>query len=111
MHIKHEHTKKVRHGCLTLCYYWSGKRDLNPRPSAWEADTLPLSYSRKLSDDYRTRKIALSIDILVMIQQIFPGVLRTINQAQNFSVSEKMIGARHFRPGRQTEPMLQPVAI
>ena len=25
---------------------WSGKRDLNPRPSAWEADTLPLSYSR-----------------------------------------------------------------
>ncbi len=26
---------------------WSGKRDLNPQPSAWEADTLPLSYSRK----------------------------------------------------------------
>ncbi len=24
----------------------SGRRDLNPRPSAWEADTLPLSYSR-----------------------------------------------------------------
>ena len=26
---------------------WSGKRDLNPQPSAWEADTLPLRYSRK----------------------------------------------------------------
>src|SRR5258706_15702509 len=25
---------------------WSGQRDLNPRPSAWEADTLPLSYAR-----------------------------------------------------------------
>lgn len=25
---------------------WSGKRDLNPRPPAWEASTLPLSYSR-----------------------------------------------------------------
>ena len=25
---------------------WSGRRDLNPRPSAWEADTLPLSYAR-----------------------------------------------------------------
>jgi hypothetical protein len=24
----------------------SGKRDSNPRPSAWEADALPLSYSR-----------------------------------------------------------------
>ena len=27
-------------------YIWSGKRDLNPRRPAWEADTLPLSYSR-----------------------------------------------------------------
>ena len=25
---------------------WSGKRDLNSRPSAWEADALPLNYSR-----------------------------------------------------------------
>jgi hypothetical protein len=24
----------------------SGRRDSNPRPSAWEADALPLSYSR-----------------------------------------------------------------
>ena len=26
--------------------YWSGQRDLNPQRSAWEADTLPLSYAR-----------------------------------------------------------------
>src|SRR6266446_9858213 len=26
--------------------YWSGRRDLNPRPTAWEADALPLSYTR-----------------------------------------------------------------
>src|SRR5208282_3746110 len=25
----------------------SGKRDSNPRPSAWKADALPLSYSRE----------------------------------------------------------------
>src|SRR5205814_9079368 len=25
---------------------WSGRRDLNPRPTAWEADALPLSYTR-----------------------------------------------------------------
>ncbi len=25
---------------------WSGRRDSNPRHSAWEADALPLSYSR-----------------------------------------------------------------
>src|ERR1044071_2768691 len=26
---------------------WSGKRDSNPRPPAWKAGALPLSYSRK----------------------------------------------------------------
>ena len=28
------------------CFKWSGGRDLNPRPSAWKAETLPLSYPR-----------------------------------------------------------------
>ena len=27
----------------------SGWRDLNPRPSAWEADALPLSYTRMIA--------------------------------------------------------------
>src|SRR5262249_32513517 len=27
-------------------FLWSGKRDLNPRPSPWQGDALPLSYSR-----------------------------------------------------------------
>jgi hypothetical protein len=26
---------------------WSGRRDLNPRPSPWQGDALPLSYSRE----------------------------------------------------------------
>ena len=30
-------------------FKWSGKRDSNPRPSAWKADALPLSYSRILA--------------------------------------------------------------
>ena len=29
--------------------FWSGRRDLNPRPSPWQGDALPLSYSRSLS--------------------------------------------------------------
>ena len=28
-------------------FRWSGKTDLNPRPSPWQGDALPLSYSRK----------------------------------------------------------------
>src|SRR2546422_10919007 len=30
-------------------FSWSGRWELNPRPSAWEADALPLSYARPLS--------------------------------------------------------------
>ena len=29
--------------------YWSGRRELNPRPKRWQRFALPLSYSRKLS--------------------------------------------------------------
>ena len=29
-----------------VCEYWSGRRGSNPRPTAWKAVTLPLSYSR-----------------------------------------------------------------
>ena len=33
-------------GRSTGCGDWSGRRDLNPRPSPWQGDALPLSYSR-----------------------------------------------------------------
>jgi hypothetical protein len=35
--------------------FWSGKRDLNPRPSPWQGDALPLSYSRseKMEEECR----------------------------------------------------------
>src|SRR5271154_7180695 len=29
---------------------WSGRRDLNSRPSPWQGDALPLSYSRLLPE-------------------------------------------------------------
>ena len=30
----------------TLNFYWSGRRDSNPRPSPWQGDALPLSHFR-----------------------------------------------------------------
>jgi hypothetical protein len=30
--------------------FWSGRRGSNPQPTAWEAATLPLSYSRPFLD-------------------------------------------------------------
>ncbi len=35
-------------------YKQSGRRDSNPRHSAWKADALPLSYARKASNDTET---------------------------------------------------------
>lgn len=39
-------------GCEKGDEFWSGRRDSNPRPSAWEADTLPLSYARSVTSVY-----------------------------------------------------------
>jgi hypothetical protein len=35
---------------------WSGRRGSNPQPTAWEAATLPLSYSRPLPPDHSNPK-------------------------------------------------------
>ena len=37
---------------------WSGRRGSNPQPTAWEAATLPLSYSRSASRVYRKTSVA-----------------------------------------------------
>src|SRR4051794_2012842 len=34
---------------------WSGRRDLNSRPSPWQGDALPLSYSRFLRKPQKNR--------------------------------------------------------
>jgi hypothetical protein len=41
--LKHRDLHSDRFTCSKL---WSGRRDSNPRPTAWKAVTLPLSYSR-----------------------------------------------------------------
>src|SRR5579884_138521 len=40
---------------------WSGRRGSNPQPPAWEADALPLSYSRT-STTITRQSIALRLD-------------------------------------------------
>ena len=37
----------------------SGRWGLNPRPSRWQRDALPLSYARRAGDEVRTRDIQL----------------------------------------------------
>src|ERR1035438_3621860 len=42
------HQEQSRAGTCCLLRSWSGRRESNPRPTAWKAETLPLSYSRIL---------------------------------------------------------------
>jgi hypothetical protein len=41
----------VLHPPAFILISWSGRRDLNSRPSPWQGDALPLSYSRLSSVD------------------------------------------------------------
>ena len=41
-------------------FIWSGRRDLNPRPFAWQANALPLSYSRSKRILVRAERLELS---------------------------------------------------
>ena len=40
-------TLHILHCSTALPNLWSGRRESNPRPTAWKAVTLPLSYSRE----------------------------------------------------------------
>lgn len=50
-------------GRFKLLIRWSGRRELNPRPTAWKAETLPLSYSRSKSNT-ANHLIGLSLALL-----------------------------------------------
>src|SRR6266567_413970 len=43
----------ILHPSAFILKLWSGRRDLNPRPSPWQGDALPLSYSRALTVGHR----------------------------------------------------------
>src|SRR5260370_20803344 len=47
------HAEKPLGARKTFWKLWSGRRGSNPQPPAWEADALPLSYSRSASRVYR----------------------------------------------------------
>ena len=48
--------KRLSECAIRLPNLWSGRRGSNPQPTAWEAATLPLSYSRPLPPAYSNPK-------------------------------------------------------
>ena len=89
----------------------SGRRDLNPRPSAWEADTLPLSYSR-LSASGTIQKFLMPVNCCCLVGQSFrsdtvtvQGMIDHRDHRLNCQVSlEKALDLLHLFPGMIEEP-------
>ena len=57
---------------------WSGQRDLNPRPSRWQRDALPLSYARKLINSIDN----LFIDVNRVILKLLRNILLQIDSTE-----------------------------
>ena len=49
-------------------FFWSGKRDSNSRPSRWQRDALPLSYSRTRTTDDNQRKQVFKPDMFSIVK-------------------------------------------
>jgi hypothetical protein len=55
----HDHSRWTYCGRERAEKNWSGRRGSNPQPTAWEAATLPLSYSRSARRVYRKTQAIL----------------------------------------------------
>ena len=53
---------------------WSGRRDSNPQPSAWEADALPLRYTRSGWREINSTDLN-TLSVKIVPQNILPTVL------------------------------------
>ncbi len=84
-------TKKELDFCPTPLLTVSEKRGSNPRPSAWEADALPLSYSRKMFTGSNLTHFQIRWKHLIYF---LPGI------KANFNTLNKILNALYpcFRP-------------
>src|SRR3990170_8162154 len=68
--------------CPPFFSTWSGRRDSNPRPSTWEADTLPLSYARNKefykSVMLKSRNVRGGFDFFFLWNTFFDKVIGVI---------------------------------
>src|ERR1700742_3144957 len=72
----------------SICGDWSGRRDLNPRPTAWEADALPLSYTRVGAILPRPRappSANRDIEALMLDEILTPEELAVVAKAKAFA--------------------------
>src|SRR5215212_7044704 len=68
---------------------WSGRRDSNPQPSAWEADALPLRHTRSL----RNFRIANNHDVTRLLRARLLFHCLEACAVDNFA----KLGFRHLR--------------
>ena len=62
--------KNTKGNVIYYKYNWSGKRDSNSRPSRWQRDALPLSYSRIRTTDDNQRKRVFNPDMFPIAKKL-----------------------------------------
>ena len=82
----------------------SGRRDLNPRLPAWEASTLPLSYSRKFV--VSAYLLVTSVDCSILTRVTFPslGHIFRDNRGRSRDKTTTRFQCYSRTPGRSTIP-------
>ena len=92
---------------------WSGRRDLNPRPSPWQGDALPLSYFRPSSNQAgayqlilprgcaegqnRTGDTSIFSAVLYRLSYLGPYQAENTSYGRELSVSRNLIESNSFR--------------
>lgn len=79
---------------LNSIQYWSGKRDSNPRPSAWKADALPAELHPHFCGE---RRIRTSVGVRRQIYSLLPLTARPSPQ-QTFSFLKSVSHRRDSNP-------------
>ncbi len=77
---------------------WSGRWDLNPRPSAWQADVLPLNYARPLVPFSRAARLKLAESPGTVNRQELP-LSRAV---RGYPLAPRPPGQRGANPGERT---------
>ena len=85
---------------------WSGRRGSNPRPTAWKAVTLPLSYSRLRAHQLRSSATAGQPALRSPISRLSASAGTTHSRAPDFShrLQSTLELARSVSPKQTGEP-------
>ena|GEM_PF-3458613 len=87
--------------------YWSGRRESNPRPTAWKAVTLPLSYSRPASKPVPSSGPPESLELTERLELSTSPLPRECSTTELRQLYNKTFKAKYFKTSLPRKLSLQ----